>query len=613
MKWNDKSAAIPLLGLFLCIFGVKLFVILHHGNPTPFWDQWDAEAAQLYLPWENGSLDWSQFVAGHNEHRILWVRLLGLLELKMNGGIWDPLLQMTVNAGVHGLAIVLLLGLLLRELPRESKLPLILFSAVLALPVGWENTLAGFQSQFYFLILFSALSLGLLITARPLGIAWGLGFLALVASCFSTASGALAGLAVAACYGGQMLEARHLDRRKILAGILVLSCFLAAWALTPVVPEHAALKAASLHEWMAALAKSLAFPFLRRPLLAVVVHLPVLALISALVLSARSTKPMKPVPWVLLGAIIWVWTNAAATAYGRGAGGSGPVSRYLDTLALGNVLNFAAALHLVSRWRGRGPTVVLWSWATVLLVGWTGSFGNHVLDVMRNESRLCRIQEDNVRQFLADSNRDRLRQLPYYSLPYPTADRLADLLENATIRDILPTPLRAALAGHPDECRGFSTNGVPPGSSLEGRGRTWGSCGTWGAAGTGRIALTYDQPVRGHFLHIPVAGQLHGEGMVFHLEDLQGRQITPLAPAMDPGTRWLSLYVRNPGGPFRLVAEDHRTDLWFAFADPREVGIGTLLSKAAMRGWAVFVGIGLGMMLIGAWSAANLRNEASPS
>lgn len=609
MKLPGKSTTIPLLGLFLCIFGVKLLVILHHGNPTPYWDQWDAEAAHLYQPWEEGTLSWPQLVAGHNEHRILWTRLMGLLELHLNGGIWDPMFQMVVNAGLHSLAISILLAFLLRELPRRATLPIVFFSAVLAIPVGWENTLAGFQSQFYLLILFGALSLGLLIASRPLGPAWWLGFLAMAAACFTTASGALAGLAVAACPGGQMLAGRRVERRKIIALVLVLACFLTAWAFTPVVPEHIPLKADGLRDWALALAKSLAFPFQHRPSLALLVQLPLLALIGSLVFSARAAPPEKPIPWFLICAALWVWANAAATAYGRGAGGAGPASRYLDTLALGNVLNFAAIIYLTSRWRRRVAAGLLWCWTAILIVGWLGLFGNRVLLAVRNESQLRQVQEANVFQFLADSNRERLRLLSYYSLPYPTADRLADLLENKTVRNFLPTSLRSPLAGQVEDNRGFSANGVPPVIPIDRLDRVWGSSGILGATGTGRLALAFDKPARGHFLKIPVAGQLRGEGMVFSVEDMRGRQIAQFSPAIVLGTHWHPLYVRNPGGPFRLIAEDHRTDRWFAFAEPRELGVFTLLSKAAMHAWAIFVGAGLGLLSLSLFRSTKTPNE----
>jgi hypothetical protein len=50
MAENPKMS-ILLMGLFAAIlFGIKLWLIATYGNATPFWDQWDAEAANLYKP-----------------------------------------------------------------------------------------------------------------------------------------------------------------------------------------------------------------------------------------------------------------------------------------------------------------------------------------------------------------------------------------------------------------------------------------------------------------------------------------------------------------------------------------------------------------------------------
>lgn len=609
MTLKGTSSVVPLLGLFLCIFGAKLLLIHQHGNPTPFWDQWDAEAAYLYLPCEQGHYDWSQLVSAHNEHRLLWVRLLGLLELRLNGGIWDPVFQMVVNAGLHGLTIVLLLALLRKGLPVGAWIPLVLFSLILTLPAGWENTLAGFQSQFYFLVLFSMLGIGLLIAAPALGAKWWLGLLAVIAACFAMASGLLAGLAVAACYLGQMVAERRLELRKCLGLGMLMGCALGAWAFTPEVAQHAPLKAAGIQDLATAFFKSLAFPFQTHPFLAVLVQLPLLALMGRLVFGKRSIASTARPPWFLLGAGLWVWLNAAATAYGRGANGAEPASRYLDTLALGNVINFAAAFYLVPPWRSRWPKGIWLGWTAILLAGWLGSFGNHIFGVIRNEARLCRIQEDNVRRFLADFDRERWAQLPYYSIPYPSAERLAGLLENETVRGLLPTELRRPLQGRVEANAGFLAGGAPADLHNGPEEQVWGSYAAAGQAGAGRIALAYDKPAKGHFLKIPVAGHLRGSGMGLRVETMDGRLLAHPVPGRDPGARWNPLFLRNPGVPFRIVAEDNDPDRWLAFAEPLEAGAGTLLAKLAMRFWPMFVGAGLGLLLLGMLQAASAAHE----
>jgi len=595
MNLIRKSVLGPLLGLFLCIFGAKLFVIGHHGNPTPFWDQWDAEAASLYLPLAEGNLDLAELFAPHNEHRILWVRLLGLLELSLNGGIWDPLFQMVVNAGIHSLAILLLLFWLRKDLPPRAFVPLVLFSSILVLPFGWENTLAGFQSQFYFLLLFGILSIWWLTTALPLSAKWWLGFAALAASGFSVASGFLAGLAVAAGYFLQMLADKKADRRKCVGTGILLAYAVLAYAFTPAVEAHAPLKAAGIHDFSLSLFKALAFPFTTTPYLAIFTQLPVFACAGRLASDQRAGRKPR-LPWFFMVATLWLYLNAAATAYGRGAGGAAPASRYMDTLALLNIVNFAAGLHLVSMFPGRRIKFALAGWSIVLWAGWLGIYGDSTLRVIHNVARLCRIQETNVRQFLEDFDRERMERLPYYSIPYPTAQRLIDLLENETVRDFLPTPLRSPAPAAQMRNTDFVANGTPPAVEAGVHPQVWGSFGAGGNANVGSMSREYSPPPRGGFLEIPVAGQPFEEGMKLQIQDMAGRPLRLLKTARRAGTRWRSLYLRNPGAPFQIIAEDNSPHHWLAFAEPKEIGAGTLFARAAMRLWFVFAGIGGGLL-----------------
>ena len=609
MNLIRKSVLVPLLGLFLCIFGAKLFVIGHHGNPTPFWDQWDAEAASLYLPLAEGGLDLAELFAPHNEHRILWVRLLGLLELSLNGGIWDPLFQMVVNAGIHSLAILLLLFWLRKDLPPSAFVPLVLFSSILVLPFGWENTLAGFQSQFYFLLLFGILSIWWLTTALPLSAKWWLGFAALAASGFSVASGFLAGLAVAAGYFLQMLADKKADWRKCAGTGILLAYAVLAYAFTPAVEAHAPLKAAGIHDFSLSLFKALAFPFTTTPYLAIFTQLPVLACAWRLASDQRAGRNPRR-PWFLMVATLWLYLNAAATAYGRGAHGAAPASRYMDTLALLNIVNFAAGLHWVSMFPGRRIKFALAGWSIVLLAGWLGIYGHSTLRVIRNEARLCRIQETNVRQFLEDFDRERMERLPYYSIPYPTAPRLIDLLENETVRDFLPTPLRRPISSVPMHPNGFTTNGVPPTLELDGHEPVWGSYGPEGCAGVGSVALEYEPPPKRGFIEILVTGQPFEDGMKLQVQDKATRPLRLIKAPRRAGTRWRSLYFRNPGAPFQIIAEDGSPQQWLAFAAPKEIGAGTLFARVAMRFWFVFAGFGIGLL---AWVSTGIPLERNRS
>ena len=118
----------------------------------------------LYVPFKACDLTWSQMFSLHNEHRVFFSRLLALDLLVVNGQ-WDPRLQQVVNAVMHSLTALLVVTTFWIANERR-RLDLLVFVGALtfALPFGWENTLVGFQSAFYFLLLFSVL--GLWLTTR---------------------------------------------------------------------------------------------------------------------------------------------------------------------------------------------------------------------------------------------------------------------------------------------------------------------------------------------------------------------------------------------------------------------------------------------------------------
>lgn len=92
------------LALFLIVLGAKLWLVQQAGSDLPFRDQWDAEG-NLLVHYCNHQLSIREFFQPHNEHRILWTRLLALSLLALNRQ-WDARLEMTANAVLHSLAAV---------------------------------------------------------------------------------------------------------------------------------------------------------------------------------------------------------------------------------------------------------------------------------------------------------------------------------------------------------------------------------------------------------------------------------------------------------------------------------------------------------------------------
>src|ERR1700757_4078592 len=56
--------------LFLLGFGMKLLMMQRCINPLPYFDQWEAEAAAIYVPYYEHVLGIADFFHAQNEHRI---------------------------------------------------------------------------------------------------------------------------------------------------------------------------------------------------------------------------------------------------------------------------------------------------------------------------------------------------------------------------------------------------------------------------------------------------------------------------------------------------------------------------------------------------------------
>src|SRR5580704_8303524 len=84
-----------ILSIFLIGLGAKFLLILKSNGPLPYYDQWDGEAIDLYVPYYEHALSFMDLFKAHNEHRIFFTRVYDLILLLLNGQ-WDSQLQMTL-------------------------------------------------------------------------------------------------------------------------------------------------------------------------------------------------------------------------------------------------------------------------------------------------------------------------------------------------------------------------------------------------------------------------------------------------------------------------------------------------------------------------------------
>ncbi|MDP1666455.1 MAG: hypothetical protein Q8L79_15190 [Methylobacter sp.] len=437
LKRLQTIEILPYLSFAAFVLGIKFALIAIYGNATPYWDQWDAEADHLYRPWLEGSLHWMDLFAAHNEHRILTTRLLALGLLELNGKIWDPILQMRVNAVLHVASLSVLLFYLSKTLLSPgSKTALFVFSAVLfSIPFGWENTLAGFQSQFYFLLLFSFFYLWAMSAYKTYSMKWWMGVAAGGLCLVTLASGALTILAGSLILVIRRVVAKDKEGVASSAILLLIAMVVLAIGLTPSIPGHAVLKAQSPTQFLFALATVVSWPANKTGIGVVIVQMPLL-LLGLRVL--RNREYQTPPCFFIVVMTLWLFGQFVSIAYGRAAGITS--SRYLDLFAIGLVLNFSVLIVLLNHAKtqhklryGLGIAV----WLATVAIGFNMSAGKLSAD-LQIKAREGLEQEKNVRAYLCSGDIAHLQNKPFLFTPYPNPERLKHLLDNRLIRSILP-------------------------------------------------------------------------------------------------------------------------------------------------------------------------------
>ena len=247
--------------LALVMLVSRWYYVEQFAVALPFWDQWDAEWAALLKPWTEGTLRLSDLWAAHNEHRIMPTRLLTLLCFELSGS-WNNLYEARLNIPLGVSTSLFLIWLLYKEgeLYGVRWLVVAVIVAGASLPFSWDNMLIGFQSQFYFINVFTLFSLALAVYRPREGWAVALILLLSLLSILTLASGLLTPLAVAAVYLAHAFVQRKLTPQAagLIVGLVLLAA-LAYWTM-PYVPNNQALRARSIVEFMEAAIRIMGWP-----------------------------------------------------------------------------------------------------------------------------------------------------------------------------------------------------------------------------------------------------------------------------------------------------------------------------------------------------------------
>jgi hypothetical protein len=574
---SRRYAAATMAALFLALFSTKLLVMRQNPVTVPYWDQWDGEARTLYLPFGECRLSWIQMFALHNEHRFFFSRLLAL-DLLMANGQWDPRLQQVVNAALHSLFAILLVGVLwIAQDRRRLGFLVLIAAATFALPFAWENTLLGFQSGFYFLLLFSVLGLWLTTRYGAGTRQWMLGWLCALCALFTGAGGLLLPVAIVGVSALKQASDWRAWRESFFtlgaAGAIVALGLLIA---SPPLPYHEVLRARNLPDFAGALGRNMAWPFVAHPQLSVVMWLPTGVLLVLTLRRSRTTVLER----FIIGLGFWVALQAAAIAYGRGAGAPVPASRYQDFLSLGLVANAVAGVACLDRLRAG---TIASRMAMAALVGWllVPAVGLYQLVAEARVSmsvwrQYWSAHASSVRRFVIVGDLvEFTSKRPVEELPYPDARILAALLQEPYLRRILPAAAREPVRVEPRAGteHGFEPDGSHPTTPRDPILRAWGSYANRGTLATGRFeSHGIESCQSGSKLQFDVAGLLGERGLSLAVRDLRsGREQEVKVPKLTGG-EWTSALVSCPAGPYAIIAVDATSDHWFSFREPVEVG-----------------------------------------
>jgi hypothetical protein len=580
-----------------------LLLIHRFGTPLPFWDQWE-EARVVYVPYFEGKLSLANLFEAHNEHRILFSRVYGLALLLLNGQ-WDGQLEMVVDAILHCATLTGLGWLMSRWLERRYWILLWLpLALVLALPFGWENSLAGFQSIFYFFLLLSLLTLSLLGTYPPGSAKWWVGAAAAILALFTLASGFLAAAAVFGLVVFRVWRRPKFWKQQSPTLALCAAVVVAGLLLKADVPHHHVFQAHSVGEFLAALGANLAWPWIVVPPFALLNLVPLAAL--AWCYYFRETQE-RPAQELTLAISLWAVLQGAAVAYARGAEGKPPGWRYMDSSSFILIAACFSIAILMTRYLRASRWRAIW-YAAFILWGVACMAGLALLNLrawqidIPERQFYQRCQLLNTRAYMATEDirvfdGKAKQQLPFYEgdpnapRPLHEGEKFVRYLNYPRVRSILPACVRDPLKVEPESVTGFVTNGAERARPRIQGEVAWSSHTTEGAANKGRFESQPVSKSRFPFLEFRVAGDLDKPGLSLTLVDLGSGKTTSVKPVKALGNNWQTCRVRAPHGDFKIIAVDESSSGWFAFQAPREMGwlswaAGRLASVGGSLFWA---------------------------
>src|SRR5262249_28588876 len=154
---------------------------------------------------------------------------------------------------------------------------------------------------------------------------WFLGWAFSLCALVTAAGGVMVPFAIVCVAAlGALNDPRRLRDLAKTGGVALLVLGAGAAVASPALPAHQSLNARTLTEFTVAFTRNMAWPWIDRPLMSVIMWLPTVALLVAIWRRRGRTNGLER---FAIGLGVWVLLISGAIAYGRGAGGARPIPR----------------------------------------------------------------------------------------------------------------------------------------------------------------------------------------------------------------------------------------------------------------------------------------------
>lgn len=314
------------------IFFTRLIIVNIYGVDILFQDEWDYFVDHILIEHFNSNLTVYDFLRPHNEHHVLFTKLLAyflfIIDNNQIAAYSTLLVQSILPAAV---ALPFIFWVRQYGLHRVNYL---IIALSFGLPIAVENLFWSVGSQWHFANI-AAVSV-IYFAAKPDRHAGSIFFVIFFLSVgyLTMVSTLLAGFVAALIFAARYLKNR--DIRLIYYSLLSLTGFLILFLIAPAVSENT--KPGNFSQFILSLLKSLGTPYY----LGLIFIWP--AFLFFFLRKFKYRENLNSVELFPLGIMLYIAAQALAVAYGRGAGGEGPGNRHLDMF----VLAYPAIALLVS-------------------------------------------------------------------------------------------------------------------------------------------------------------------------------------------------------------------------------------------------------------------------